>query len=118
MSEARKYINVSKIRLTAVGSVDEDGDILVSVRDVKRAIEQTPAADVVPRTEVENIFVELASKLNQMLPFKASSHINGEPLGNSFDFGKERTIYEILNFLNELEKKYTEGRNESCFNIN
>lgn len=42
-----KYIDPSKIRLTVVGTVDEDGDILVSVRDVKRAIEQTPSADVV-----------------------------------------------------------------------
>lgn len=42
-----KYIDPSKIRLTAVGTVDDSGDILVSVRDVKKAIEQTPAADVV-----------------------------------------------------------------------
>lgn len=42
-----KYIDASKIRLTAVGTVDKDGDILVSVRDVRKAIEQTPAADVV-----------------------------------------------------------------------
>lgn len=41
-----KYIDASKIRLTAVGTVDKDGDILVSVRDVRKAIEQTPAADV------------------------------------------------------------------------
>lgn len=42
-----KYIDPSKIRLTAVGTVDDNGDILVSVRDVKKAIAQTPAADVV-----------------------------------------------------------------------
>jgi hypothetical protein len=42
-----KYIDVKNVRLTAVGKVDEDGDIYVSVRDVKRALEQTPAADVV-----------------------------------------------------------------------
>lgn len=41
-----KYIDPSKIRLNAVGTVDDNGDILVSVRDVKKAIEQTPAADV------------------------------------------------------------------------
>lgn len=104
-----KYIDTSKIRLIAVGTVDDNGDILVSVRDVRKAIEQTPAADVVPRTEVENIFFKLASKLNQMLPFKASSLINGEPLGNSFDLGKERTIYDILNYLAELEKDIYTG---------
>ena len=50
-----KYIDTSKIRLTAVGKVDDNGDILVSVRDVKRAIEQTPAADVVPKSELRKL---------------------------------------------------------------
>lgn len=69
-----KYIDVEKIRLTAVGKVDEDGDILVSVRDVKRAIEQTPAADVVEvkRGEWETVY----KPLNLFLPTSyMSAHI-------------------------------------------
>lgn len=53
-----KYIDTSKIRLTAVGKVDEDGDILVSVRDVRKAILQTPAADVAPKGEVVSEIIE------------------------------------------------------------
>jgi hypothetical protein len=50
-----KYIDVENIRLTVVGTVDADGDILVSVRDVKRALDQTPAADVVPKREADRL---------------------------------------------------------------
>ena len=42
-----RYINPEKIRLTAVGTVDENGDVLVSMADVRKAIAQTPSADVV-----------------------------------------------------------------------
>ena len=49
-----RYINPENIRLTAVGSVDDSGDILVSVRDVKRAIAQTPSEDVVEVVRCKN----------------------------------------------------------------
>lgn len=82
-----KYIDPSKIRLTAVGTVDEDGDILVSVRDVRKAIDQTPAADVVPKSEVDKIFEEL-----EQIP-------------------KDQPSYVLYVFLTkkiaELKKKYT-----------
>lgn len=42
-----RYINPENIRLTAIGFIDDGGDTLVSVRDVKRAIAQTPSEDVV-----------------------------------------------------------------------
>ena len=41
-----RYIDAEKIRITAQ-TVNEDGDALVSLADVRRAIEQTPTADVV-----------------------------------------------------------------------
>lgn len=43
----KRYIDVSKIRLTAESSVDSSGDVLVSIADVRRALSQTPTADVV-----------------------------------------------------------------------
>ena len=60
-----RYINPQKIRLTAVGTVDENGDILVSVRDVKNAIEQTPSADVV---EVRRGKWEIKYKFKNLFP--------------------------------------------------
>ena len=62
--------------------------------------------DEVERKIAREIIYDLAKKLHTMLPFKAISSINGEPMCNSFDLGKERTIYDILNYLGELEKKY------------
>lgn len=90
----KKYIDASKIRLTAVGTVDEDGDILVSVRDVKKAIDQTPAADVVPKSEIASeIFAEIE---------KLHLHIT-----NEFD----------LRRYNELKKKYTGAQVRECVKI-
>ncbi len=42
-----RYIDVDKIRLMAIGAVDGDCDVIVSLRDVRNAILQTPAEDVV-----------------------------------------------------------------------
>lgn len=47
-----RFIDANKIRLTATASKDESGEVLVSLRDVIKAIEQTPTADVVPRSEI------------------------------------------------------------------
>lgn len=41
-----RYIDAEKIRITAQTET-ENGDALVSLADVRRAIEQTPTADVV-----------------------------------------------------------------------
>ena len=41
-----RYIDANKIKITAQMAT-EDGDTLVSLADVRRAIEQTPTADVV-----------------------------------------------------------------------
>jgi len=42
-----KYIDITKVKLTASTSVDSEGDVLVSLADVRKALEQAPAADVV-----------------------------------------------------------------------
>ena len=41
-----RYIDAEKIRITAQTET-ENGEVLVSLADVRRAIEQTPTADVV-----------------------------------------------------------------------
>ena len=123
-----KYIDVEKIRLTAVGTVDEDGDILVSVRDVKRAIEQTPAADVVPKSEVERLEKELenmlVSKQTELhIPMEYVVRVRTEhPIYKAIKTEVAREIFEeIENVLSdcglygrfslikisELKKKYT-----------
>ena len=64
--------------------------------------------DVVSKSEVANeiIFI-LAEKLHSMLPYKAFPiSIDDKCEGNSYDLGRERVIYSILAYLNELKKKY------------
>lgn len=41
-----RYIDANEIKITAQMAT-EDGDVLVSLSDVRKAIEQTPTADVV-----------------------------------------------------------------------
>ena len=84
---------------------------LLAKNHVIDIIAVAPTADVAPKSEVASeIIYDLEKKLHTMLPFKTLSLINGEQLGNSFDLGKERTIYDILNCLNDLKKKYTEEK--------
>ena len=53
------------------------------------------------------IIFDLAKKLHTMLPYKIHPiPIDGRCVGDSFDLGKERTIYDILNHLAEIKKKY------------
>ena len=86
-----------------------------SVDDAISMVESAPTADVVPKAELANAIVfDMASRLHQMLPFKASSFINGEPIGNGVDFGKEKAIYEMLNYLSELQKKYAEAKDTNA----
>ena len=43
----KKYIDISQIKLAGKTLYDEEnGDLMISVEDVRRAILQTPAADV------------------------------------------------------------------------
>lgn len=42
-----RYIDVDKIKFSGESFNDADGDALVSLSDVRKAIEQTPIADVV-----------------------------------------------------------------------
>lgn len=42
-----RYIDVNKIKLTAAVKLDETGNTLISIRDIREAIRQTPTADVV-----------------------------------------------------------------------
>lgn len=47
-----RYINPEKIKLDSLTWLDGDSDILVPLVDVKKAIAQTPAEDVVLRAEL------------------------------------------------------------------
>lgn len=61
------------------------------------------------REATEKIIVDLTAKLHQMLPCKALPVMEDMATGNSFDFGRERALYDVLNILADLEKEYLGG---------
>lgn len=73
----------------------------LGVPDLLKWLEAQPTADVVPR----RILFDLERKLHSMLPFKANSILTDDKyMANSYERGQERVIYDILNYLAELEK--------------
>lgn len=88
----------------------EGNEAQTLVCDMRQAFLELPAFDVAPREEVAiEIFEEIEKKLCMMLPAKVLTLFNGEKVGNSFDLGKERALYDALICINELRKTYTEG---------
>ncbi len=65
------------------------------------------------RAEVaREIFREIYAEIFEMFPLKVFHLIGGACVGESFESGKERALHDVLNCIAELEKKYTEGRND------
>lgn len=68
----------------------------------------------VPSIEVKEIFIELRDKLYSKFPSTLRPiQIGGRFIGNSYELGRERMLYEVLEIIDNLEKKYTEGKNEN-----
>lgn len=62
---------------------------------------ETEREKLIRKTKNE-VIDDIVKKLHTMLPFKALSLINGEPIGNSFELGKEKAIFELIKYLGEL----------------
>ncbi len=78
-----RYIDVSKIKLVSI-TLDADGDALVSLSDVRKAIEQTPTEDVVEvrhgeweiKSEIHRMFDDVDEELYVECPFcKRTFHV-------------------------------------------
>lgn len=91
-----------------------DKSFEVQERDIKAFSNDVALLkEYISNSEVaREIIYNLTKKLHTMLPFKTLSLINGEPLGNSFDMGREKAIYDILNYLDELEKEIHRGESK------
>lgn len=46
-----RYIDVDTIKLKGIAVLDENLDFLVSLSDVRKSLQMTPTADVVPKSE-------------------------------------------------------------------
>lgn len=57
------------------------------------------------------IIIELTDKLYSMRPHKKClTFIDSVRESNTYELGREHVIYDILKLLDEIEKKYTEGK--------
>ena len=56
-----RYIDIENLDLRGLAVFDENLDVLIPLSDFRKALQMLPAADVVPRSEVEKIFTELDS---------------------------------------------------------
>lgn len=91
-----RYIDTQKVTVPR-GFFNKD----LGVPDLLKWLEAQPTADVVPR----RILFDLERKLHSMLPFKTHSILTDDKyMANSYEMGQERVIYDILNYLAELEK--------------
>lgn len=82
-----RYINPSKITFKEPHLVGVDGELYITLSDMKKAIEETPSEDVVQKSEVVKIFEEIE---------KASVEWKGY------------VSSDVRKTLAELKKKYTE----------
>ena len=82
-----KYVDIEDpIKLKGITFIDENHDVLIPLSDLRKVLQMLPAADVVPRSEVEKIFAELDSFIELRLTNN-----------------QDRLIYA------ELKEKYTKG---------
>lgn len=55
----QRFIDVEKVELKGLAIFDENLDVLIPLSEVRKALQMTPTEDVVAKSEVERLTVEL-----------------------------------------------------------
>ena len=101
-----RYIDVEKFRLTSDFPKDEDGELLVSISDVRSALQMTPTANVI---EIENDTAPLLIRKEELRHLINDSIAYIQQLEER-DCVKEKFGYfsrkKLLEKLKALEKEY------------
>ena len=134
-----RYIDVEKVNLKGIAVFDENLDVLIPMSVVRKALQMTPTADVVPKSEVDSLKAELEDRvytINSLGEYLEKSRSEVERLRKALDEYEEtsglkqakaevtREIFEdidnkigfghdvidIFDILDELKKKYMEGK--------
>ena len=96
----REWLLNEGIRVTS--GYNNDGVIMIPMRDVRESIQNAPAADVAPRAEIaEEIFNEIAKMFSE----KQRSY------ENSHQSGKARQMMVARFEVHKLHQKYKEDHN-------
>ena len=59
-----KFININDVVLRGVAVFDENLDILIPLSDVRKALQMTPAADVVPKKQYDDLDLTLTGVMH------------------------------------------------------
>lgn len=97
-----RYIDADNIKLKGIAALDENLDFLVSLSDVRKSLQMTPTADVVPRAEVaREIFEDIEKFLESQEVLSENKRL--KEVGDWI-------FHEYLpSQFAELKKKYTGG---------
>ena len=99
-----RYINVDDVTLKGLAVFDENLDLLVPLSDVRKALQMTPTADVVPKDNVYSILNEIEKTIRGALMLVDLSYKH-----NTREKQCKKECYEdFLGYIEELKKKYTE----------
>ena len=94
-----RYIDADKIDFRLPYFTDDSGDVLVSLRTVKRCIDMTPTADVVSKKEITNVLSDLKIAIHNQATFNHAKEIP--------TYITLKTLDAIIN--NFIEKYHTAG---------
>ena len=110
---SKHFIDVTEFRITGHFNRDEDGEILVSVADIRRAIQMAPAANVVEIPEGHALLpvtrTELKHIMNDIIAYMWCLE-NRECATEEFGYCSRK---ELLDKLKAFEKEHFPD-NDSC----
>lgn len=102
-----KYVDIENLNLRGLAVFDDDLDVLIPLSDLRKALQMLPAADVVPRATLDELFAELEKSVTSKIPpyirliFKDDRNFE-----DGFRDGKTDALIEVLMIIAELKKKY------------
>ena len=110
---SKHFIDASEVRITGNFSRDEDGEILVSVADIRRSLQMAPAANVVEIPEGHALLpvtrTELKHLMNDIIAYMWRLE-NRECATEEFGYCSRK---ELLDKLKAFEKEHFPD-NDSC----
>ena len=104
-----RYIDADKLtnKMFPIGLVD-NGNYTINAKAVKAAIDRTPTADVMPKSETAR---EIFDEIEKIIDEKYNHYIFGN---NDLDDLEHEAIInysdDLSSSFDELKKKYTEGQ--------
>lgn len=113
-----RYINLDDVVLKGICVFDENLDLLIPLSDVRKALQMTPTADVVPKSEVvvanfattkREIAREIFEEIEDGIKAAISALQFANPTSRKI---KHETLLSLMRFIKTIEKKYTEGEHE------